>query len=182
MSRATLFVIAILVGAAFSCSPCDGCCCCDIPANHQYYLTSFCESTDHESLACGGTCDTYRGQYFTADRQRFGCGKTLTICHPPNATATDGTVKGDYACLRATVRDAGPGQSVEQRANHPIIDASVNVCQQLAGQSSCGWSDRVLISAVLTFENDGGYPNDRVFYLSPAEYQAMMIRNAPLNN
>jgi len=109
--------------------------CCNIPSDHQYYLTDFCGGYPHSETSCGEYCDAYK--YFTADRQRFGCNAYLTLC-------------GRGKCVNAKVIDAGPANWVENDAGMPIIDASPAVCQFLMGASSCGWSDRFLITAVVT--------------------------------
>lgn len=46
--------------------------CNNIPADHVYYLTSFCDKT----TACGITCGNCTWAY-AADSQRFGCKSTL---------------------------------------------------------------------------------------------------------
>jgi hypothetical protein len=35
----------------------------------------------------------------------------------------------------------------------PVIDASTAVCQYLTGSSSCGWSDKVSITATVTSDS-----------------------------
>lgn len=59
------------------------------------------------SLAsCGNFCDQFR--YFTADRQRFGCGGYLNIC-------------GRGKCVKAKVIDAGPANvKMKQKINFLI--------------------------------------------------------------
>ena len=69
IKRVFVFVAALL-------APTDGCIsgtcsqnmCSDIPTDHVYYLTSFCDA----SVACGsfsGNCN----EYYMADYKRFGC-------------------------------------------------------------------------------------------------------------
>jgi len=113
--------------------------CCNIPSNHQYYLTDFCSGYPHDQTSCGNYCNDYL--YFTADRQRFGCGGYLNVC-------------GRGKCVKAKVIDAGPADWVEKDAGMPIIDASPDVCKSITGSSSCGWSDRILITAVPTSVKD----------------------------
>lgn len=49
----------------------------DIPANGQYYVTTFGGGTDTGPMACGGTAD---GTWaYVADKARFGCGAKLLI-------------------------------------------------------------------------------------------------------
>lgn len=133
----------LLVAAQYNCSdPCYGDMCCSVPADNSYYLTTFCD----QSTACGTPCSALT--YFTADSQRFGCSKMLTIC-----------AQGSGTCVQAKVIDAGPNIDVEQEAGMPVIDASAAVCQDLFGSSSCGWSDRRAITAYVStgdeFDWDG---------------------------
>jgi hypothetical protein len=109
--------------------------CCNIPSDHTYYLTDFCAGYPHSQTSCGEYCDQLK--WFTADRQRFGCNKYLKIC-------------GRGKCVNAKVIDAGPAYWVEEDAGKAIIDASPAVCSYISGHSSCGWSDRILITAVVT--------------------------------
>jgi len=106
--------------------------CCSSPSNNLYYLTSFCDGT----TACGPTCSSRT--WFAAGSQRYKCGTHLVICK-------EGTTK----CVNVEVIDAGPGISVERSANRAIVDASVAVCRELFGSSSCGWSDKHSIQAVV---------------------------------
>ena len=106
------------------------CACSGIPSDNTYFLTSF----DGSSCSCG-PCHAH-GDYFAADRQRFGCGATLNICRGTN-------------CVQATVVDYGPSCYVEDEAGGPVIDASPAVCQALTGGSSCGWSDHFSITATV---------------------------------
>lgn len=46
--------------------------CTNIPADHVYYLTSFCDQT----TACGKSCGNCNF-YYAADSQRFKCGSTI---------------------------------------------------------------------------------------------------------
>jgi len=130
-------VTAALLACTQACSPCDGNMCCDIPANHEYFLTDFCGGAG--TMSCGESCGYT--SYYTADRQRFGCGKYLQIC-------------GYGKCLKAQVADAGPAAFVENDAGGPIIDASPQVCRYIANAGSCGWSDHFRITAELTAEDD----------------------------
>lgn len=134
MKTVAALLLVLLAGGAFAydCKLCDGDMCCNIPGNHQYYLTDFCGGAG--TMACGRSCGYTR--YYTADRQRFGCGATLKIC-------------GRGKCVSASVQDAGPANWVENDAGMPIIDSSVPTCEYFTGSSSCGWSDRILITAVV---------------------------------
>ncbi|GAM20909.1 hypothetical protein SAMD00019534_040840 [Acytostelium subglobosum LB1] len=145
MFRQTL-LIALLVSllatatyAGFTCAkPCYGNMCCSIPSNNEYYLTDFCGTTS----ACGPTPYCSGTHYFTADSQRFGCGKYLNLC-----TASK-------KCIKAQIVDAGPAIWVEQDAGRAIIDASPSICKLLFNANSCGWSDHFSITAVLTSATD----------------------------
>lgn len=104
------------------------CACSGIPGDHTYFLTSF----DGTSCSCGA-CHAH-GDFFAADRQRFGCGASLNICRGSK-------------CVKAAVVDYGPSCFVEDDAGGPVIDASPAVCQALTGGSSCGWSDHFSVTA-----------------------------------
>jgi hypothetical protein len=86
------------------------CACSGIPGDHSYFLTSF----DGTSCSCG-PCHAH-GDYFAADRQRFGCGALLNICRGSK-------------CVKVAVVDYGPSCFVEDDAGGPVIDASPAVCQ-----------------------------------------------------
>ncbi len=106
--------------------------CSDIPANNQYYLTSFCDS----SVACGtfsGNCN----EYYCADYKRFGCGSIVSCC-----VGTD--------CLNLKVIDGGPGCTVEDSAKKQVVDASYSACKHFTGSTSCGWSDKILVTCKKT--------------------------------
>eukprot|EP01038_Epipyxis_sp_PR26KG_P004943 gene4943-6916_t len=106
--------------------------CSDIPSNNQYYLTSFCDS----SVACGsfsGNCN----EYYCADYSRFGCGSIVSCCRGSD-------------CLNLKVIDGGPGCSVEDSAKKQIVDASYSTCKHFTGSTSCGWSDKILVTCKKT--------------------------------
>ncbi|EGC36596.1 hypothetical protein DICPUDRAFT_77771 [Dictyostelium purpureum] len=132
--------------------------CCSTPGDNKYYLTDFCGSQS----ACGPIPSCSSSSYFTADAQRFGCGKYLTIC-------TD-----SRKCVKAKVIDSGPAWWVEQKANRPIIDASPSACRDLFGHKSCGWSDHLSITATIARANDGR-PLNGTFTLSEEEYIQLFI-------
>mmetsp|Transcript_9926 Transcript_9926/g.26244 ORF Transcript_9926/g.26244 Transcript_9926/m.26244 type:complete len:239 (-) Transcript_9926:97-813(-) len=112
------------------------CACTGLSPNNKYYLTRF----DGKSCSCG-PCHAY-GEYFTADRQRFGCGTGLYVC------------KGT-ACVKTRVVDYGPACPVEDLAGGPVLDASPAVCLALTGGRSCGWSDRFEVSVATAADEDG---------------------------
>eukprot|EP01006_Ploeotia_vitrea_P028974 TRINITY_DN61600_c0_g1_i2.p1 TRINITY_DN61600_c0_g1~~TRINITY_DN61600_c0_g1_i2.p1 ORF type:complete len:265 (-),score=10.31 TRINITY_DN61600_c0_g1_i2:655-1449(-) len=145
-------------GPGDQCQPC-GIMCCNIPADGLYYLTSFCPKGNNQPLACGGHCGEYNSGYFTADKQRFGCLKKMTVCSHQTG-----------ACITATTRDAGPAAWVEKDAGRPVIDASYPVCQKLFNKESCGWSGHNLIHAVpATDEEQAKYEDGEIFYLTLEE-------------
>jgi len=118
-------------GGGGGCTSCGSpCACCQKPANGIYYLTSF----DGTSCSCG-SCHQY-GNYFTADRQRFGCGTTLHVCRAGK-------------CVTARVTDYGPSCFVENDAGGAVLDSSPGVCQALTGASSCGWSDHFAVTVAV---------------------------------
>lgn len=127
------------------------CACTGKPASGNYFLTTF----DGSSCSCG-PCHEY-GPYFTADRQRFGCGAHLIVCRGGN-------------CVKSRVTDYGPGCWVENDAGGPILDAGPALCQNLTGHSSCGWSDHftVHVSVALSPEEDGRPLG--LFKVTPAEF------------
>ncbi len=127
--------LATLATTAYACV--SGACvkgmCSDIPSNNQYYLTSFCDAT----VACGafsGNCY----EYFAADYARFGCKAIISCCQ--------GTTK----CVNLKVIDGGPGCSVEDKAHKQIIDASYATCKFFTNSTSCGWSDKILVTCKKT--------------------------------
>ncbi len=105
--------------------------CCNVPENNMYYLTAF----SGETMACGGIADGV--SYYATTWVRWYCGAKLRITNPENGE-----------CVVVEVRDAGPAAWVEESAGGPVIDASPQVCRDLFGSSSCGWSDHFVIEAV----------------------------------
>ena len=103
------------------------CACTGIPRDYKYFLTSF----DGTTCSCGA-CHSH-GDYFAADRQRFGCDTYLNVCR-------------NSKCVKVIVRDYGPSCFVENDAGGPVLDASPAVCKELTGGSSCGWSDHFSIT------------------------------------
>jgi len=125
-----LAFIATFVAIAYSygcLSPCGSpCACCGKPSNDIYFLTDF----NGQSCSCG-PCYQY-GNYFSADRQRFGCGTSLYVCRGSK-------------CVHLKVTDYGPSCFVENDAGGAVLDASPDVCRDLTGASSCGWSDHFAV-------------------------------------
>ena len=106
--------------------------CTNIPADNNFYLTSFCDS----SVACGafsGNCN----EYYSADYSRFGCNSVISCCQGSD-------------CLNLKVIDGGPSCDVENKAGKPVIDASYSTCKHFTGSTSCGWSDHVPINCKKT--------------------------------
>ena len=106
--------------------------CSDVPADHIYYMTSFCD----KSVACGsfsGNCN----EWYMAGYKRFGCGSIVSCCQGTN-------------CVNLKVIDGGPGCSVEDMAKKQIVDCSFSACKHFTGSTSCGWSDRVKVTCKKT--------------------------------
>lgn len=112
------------------------CACTGHPSNHSYYLTDF----DGKSCSCG-PCHAY-SKYFTAGRQRFGCGASLYVC-------------SGRVCVKTRVADYGPACGVEDHAGGPVLSASPAVCLALTGSHSCPWSNRFKVSVATAAEEDG---------------------------
>jgi hypothetical protein len=104
--------------------------CTNIPADHVYYLTSFCDQT----TACGKSCGNCNF-YYAADSQRFKCGSTINCARA-----------GKNANLE--VIDYGPNCDLEKKSGKPIIDASYSTCKLFTGSTSCGWSDKLAVTCV----------------------------------
>ena len=113
----------------------------DVPADGKYYVTTFGGGADSQTMSCGGTAD---GTWaYIADRERFGCGTKVRI------------EAGGKRCI-AQVADCGPNRCVEEAAcncscgdHHPIIDASPFITSYLLGVSGAGWSDQIVVTAVV---------------------------------
>ena len=117
-------------------SGCNGTASSTIPANDEYYLTSFGNTpSDNGTMSCGES--TLDGTwYYAASRQRYGCGAHIQIV-------------ANGKCVVAETDDYGPDVCVENAAGRPIIDASPLVSEHLFGTSSAGWSDRFAITVTL---------------------------------
>ena len=110
----------------------------DIPSNGNYYFTTFAGGG---AMACGGVAD---GSWpYMAGSARFGCGAKVRID------------KNGQSCV-ALVTDCGPNKCIEQAltssgcgAHVPTIGASPFIAQHLTGASSVGWSENVLVTAML---------------------------------
>lgn len=77
MNILILIVLIVLLNVTYGCisGTCSQSMCSDIPADNNYYLTSFCDS----SVACGsfsGNCN----EYYCADYKRFGCNSIVSCC------------------------------------------------------------------------------------------------------
>jgi len=118
---------ALLVGISYACT-CVSNMCTNIPADGNYYLTSFCD----KSVACGafsGNCN----EFYCADYKRFGCHNMITCCQSSK-------------CVNLKVIDGGPSCGVENSAGRPVIDASYSACKTFTGRTGCGWSDHVAVN------------------------------------
>jgi len=124
----TLLVVALGIALVQACKEAGSpCACVNKPHDHKYYLTEF----DGSTCSCG-QCHEY-GEYFAADRQRFGCGTHLHVCR-------------NGKCVKLRVTDYGPSCFVERDAGRAVLDASPATCKELTGGSSCGWSDHFSIT------------------------------------
>ena len=134
MSFTKAFFATALVATAQACvsGTCSSSMCSDIPSTNQYYLTSFCDST----VACGsfsGNCN----EYFAADYKRFGCNSIISCCQGTN-------------CVNLKVIDGGPNCTVEDSAHKQVVDASPSTCKHFTGSTSCGWSDKIVVTCKKT--------------------------------
>ena len=62
-------LILIVLGGAFEVTSAP---CINIPNDHMYYLTTFC----NQKTACGGSCGNCNW-FYASDAQRFKCGTTI---------------------------------------------------------------------------------------------------------
>lgn len=127
MKTAFILCLAIVFSYAFELKATA---CTNIPADHVYYLTSFCDQT----TACGKSCGNCNW-YYAADSQRFKCGSTISCSR-----------SGKSANLE--VIDYGPDCELEKKSGKPIIDASYSTCKLFTGSTSCGWSDKFAVTCV----------------------------------
>ena len=104
-----------------------------IPANGQYYITTFTGG----GMSCGEKADGV--SLYIADRQRFGCGTHVRVTNPANGKS----------CV-TFVGDTGPNICVEEAAQEPVIDASPAISEYLFNESSEGWSGHRLVTATVT--------------------------------
>lgn len=54
------------------------CACAGIPSDNKYFLTAFDDGAGRSSCSCG-SCHML-GDWFLADKSRFGCGTRIKIC------------------------------------------------------------------------------------------------------
>jgi hypothetical protein len=113
----------------------------DIPADGQYYITTFGGGGDTQPMSCGGTAD---GNWaYIADRARFGCGAKVRVEANGKACITEVADCGPNICVEQAACNCGCGD------HFPIIDASPFITEYLFGVSGVGWSDHTLVTAVL---------------------------------
>jgi hypothetical protein len=122
-----LIFLSILIGLS-ACFSVTAETCKNIPADHVYYLTAFCDKV----TACGITCGNCTWSY-AADSQRFGCKSTLNCVRSGKAANLE-------------IIDEGPSCALEQKAGKPIIDASLSACKFFTGTNSCGYEDKFAIT------------------------------------
>jgi hypothetical protein len=83
-------------------------------------------------MACG--TDTKHGSwYYSASKQRFGCGAHLRV-------------EAQGRCVVVESDDYGPDSCVEAAAGEAVLDASPLVAEHLFGVSSAGWSDHLEVT------------------------------------
>jgi hypothetical protein len=120
-------------------SGCHGIASSHIPANGDYFLTTFGYSPSDDGTMSCGTKTLHGSWYYAASRQRYGCGAHIRI-------------EANGKCVVAKTDDYGPDVCVENAAGGPIIDASPLVNEHLFGQYGAGWSDhrRIHVTQVST--------------------------------
>jgi hypothetical protein len=118
----------------------------DIPADGQYYVTTFGGGSETGPMSCGGTAD---GTWaYVADRARFGCGAKVLV-----------ETAGKH-CV-AEVADCGPNRCVEEAASgscgshFPVLDVSPFITKYLMGVSATGWSEKKLVTTSLLDGSSG---------------------------
>lgn len=105
-----------------------------IPANGNYYLTSFGYSpSDNGVMYCGQSTKT-GSWFYAADAQRYNCGTRIAITNPATGN-----------CAVAETDDVGPASWVEAAVGMPIIDASPLVSEYLFGVKGAGNTDKLLV-------------------------------------
>lgn len=112
-------------------SGCDGVASSTIPADGDYYMTTFGGGADTQPMSCGGTADGVG--WYAASRQRYGCGAHLQV-------------EANGNCVVLEAMDYGPDVCVEAAAGGPILDMSPAGAEVLWNTSSAGWSDRLKIT------------------------------------
>lgn len=152
------FVFVLAISACFQPTLAGGCldpqgspcACAGVPSDGHFFLTSF----GGTSCACG-ECGKY-GMFFSASKQRFGCGAHLNVCK--DWAVDQDRAKSPFAtCLKLTVVDYGPSCFVDNDAGGSVLDASTAVCKYITGGTSCGWSDhfKIQVTRAAAPEIDG---------------------------
>lgn len=118
---------------------------CWVDANKQVHTDPgdncipYCLTQAQQSGLCksmtGPQCEE-NVNWYVADEGRFGCLARLLVSNPKN---------GKKAVV--VVLDAGPGCSVENAANHAVLDASGRLNEYLFG-AQMGYSDKALVHVV----------------------------------
>ena len=84
-------------------------------------------------------------------------------------------------CVNLKVIDGGPGCSVEDSAHKQIVDASYSTCKYFTGSTSCGWSDKILVTCKKTsynlYDTSDYFPNvNAKVPLGPCSYNETYAR------
>jgi hypothetical protein len=152
------------------CYHCTGALSHDIPADGNFYLTSFGGPTDSTTrgrrTACGGSVDQL--WWYSTSAARWGCGTKLRVVNPSNGK-----------CGVVQVSDSGPALCTEQAAGRPILDASPLLSRHLFGTSSAGWSDHYAITVEQVDDSTPSGPCDGSAAPSPAPSPAPTPAPAP---
>jgi hypothetical protein len=111
---------------------CHGKAASTVPAGGSMILTTFGGPGEGQKMSCGQS--TKNGTwYYSASRQRYGCGAHLKV-------------EARGKCVVVEADDYGPDVCVETRAGKPILDASPMVSKYLFGAGGAGWSDHLAIT------------------------------------
>lgn len=112
-------------------SGCHGHAATTIPSDGRYVMTTFGGGADDQPMSCGGYADGTG--WYTADRQRYGCGAHLQV-------------QANGNCVVLEAQDYGPDQCVETAAHMPVLDMSPRASKALYGVSGAGWSDHLVVT------------------------------------
>jgi hypothetical protein len=112
-------------------SGCHGHAATSIPSDGRYVMTTFGGGADDQPMSCGGYANGTG--WYTADRQRYGCGAHLQV-------------EANGNCVVLEAQDYGPDACVESAAHMPVLDMSPRASKALYGVSGAGWSDHLVVN------------------------------------